>query len=648
MGLTRRPLGQCDVAGAWAFVARARRAGWGLASGVLLCLLAGCPQSHRAKPDSAAPKPMTPAALFATYCGPCHAKPASHRIPTREMLSQLSVKRIVSTLTYGAMKPQAAALTAAQRRQVAQYLSKAKPAVVKRCAKDHPFSLEGPKWSGWGNGPGNTRFQADTALGATKLGQLKRKWVFSYSSTALADGAIAVHGGVVFVGNFNGLVYALSAATGCAYWTFEANSSVRTAPALGGTTKEPVVYFGDRQAFVYALDARTGRLRWKQRVHEHVVARIVATPILHAGRLYATTSSAEATSAMDPTYPCCKFRGNLTALDAASGKILWRRYTIDKVPAPTKKNPKGAQMWGPSGAPVWASPTVDAKLNRIYIGTGQNYSPPATDTSDAVLAVDAAKGKVVWKHQLTPNDVWNMACVYDKGAEGNCRWKSGPDFDIGAAPLLRVVDKKQRLLIVAQKSGNVVALDPDDGGKLKWRRKVGRGGTLGGVHWGMAADDRSVYVGVSDRLVIEDLRMGKIKVRPGDAPGSLLALDLATGKVRWQKRTPAPSAACLKRNAKTGTPTSRTRCTGAISAAVTATPGLVWVGALDGTLRAYDAKTGEVKWTTDTLRLQHENTRFGSIDGGGPIVVGPRLFVNSGYGRFNQLPGNALVAFSLE
>ncbi len=91
-----------------------------------------------------------------------------------------------------------------------------------------------------------------------------------------------------------------------------------------------------------------------------------------------------------PTYECCKFRGSIVALDAITGKQIWKTYTIDESAKPTKKNAIGTQLYGPSGVPIWSSPIIDAKLNRLYATSGNNYSDPPTRTSDAFLAFDLA------------------------------------------------------------------------------------------------------------------------------------------------------------------------------------------------------------------------------------------------------------------
>ena len=161
-----------------------------------------------------------------------------------------------------------------------------------------------------------------------------------------------------------------------------------------------IAVFGDAQANLYALDAATGRLLWKTDVDDFPVGRISGSPTLYNGRIYVGTASGEEASGANPAYECCKFRGSVVAVDAATGKMLWKTYTLD-APKPTKKNAVGTQLWGPSGAPVWSAPAIDAKLNRLYVTTGNNYSDPTTPTSDAFMALDLDSGKILWSRQMT-------------------------------------------------------------------------------------------------------------------------------------------------------------------------------------------------------------------------------------------------------
>jgi polyvinyl alcohol dehydrogenase (cytochrome) len=198
-------------------------------------------------------------------------------------------------------------------------------------------------------------------------------------------------------------------------------------------------------------------------------------------------------------------------------------------------------------------------------------------------------------------------------------------------------------LILAQKSGMVYAIDPDRRGALLWERRVGRGGSLGGVQWGCAADDRDVYVAVSD-VAVQAASPGTAGAQPSmfgpplllnpKAGGGLFALDLASGNITWH----AGPVTCTKPG-----------CSPAQSAAVTAIPGVVFSGGLDGHMRAYSSQSGRILWDADTRRSYQTVNGVagtgGSLDGPGPVIVDGMLYTDSGYAYVGTAPGNVLLAF---
>ncbi|HEX5421291.1 MAG TPA: PQQ-binding-like beta-propeller repeat protein, partial [Gammaproteobacteria bacterium] len=250
-------------------------------------------------------------------------------------------------------------------------------------------------------------------------------------------------------------------------------------------------------------------------------------------------------------------------------------------------------------------------------------------------------GKLLWSRQLTQNDAYNNGCSAPPFT--NCPKAKGPDFDFGQPPILVKLGRHRRVLVIAQKSGLAYGLDPDRKGAVLWQTRVGKGGALGGSQWGSAADGKRVYVAVSDLGIgaVADKKapQGYRLVLDPKQGGGLAALDSKTGKIRWQVKPP-PCAA------------GRTDCSPAQSAAVSVIPGAVFSGSVDGHLRAYSTKTGAVLWDVDTAR-QYETVNGkpghgGSLDAAGPAIVGGRVFVNSGYGQWGGMPGNVLLAFSVD
>jgi len=573
------------------------------------------------------PSTVDAAALFKRRCAGCHRDDNDMRAPEPEALRQMSRSAIRLALQSGRMKWEARTLSSAEKVAVADFLGKADfPESAKLtgvCPRDLDPPLHLPVWAGWGVDPRNTRFQsAESArLDRESVKALKLKWAFGFPGAAATFGQPTVSDGKVFVGSEDGTVYSLDAATGCMWWSYHASATVKTAVSIGNDGR--TAFFGDTNGYVYALNVSNGSLVWRQHPDSHPAARITGSPLLVGNSLYVPISSGEEGAAADPHYPCCTFRGSLVALDMTSGKLLWKTYMIDDAPKPTRTSPQGVQYSGPSGAAIWSPPTADLKRHIIYVATGNNYSSPATDTSDAVVAIDMNSGQKLWHRQLTPGDLWNSGCVAEQ--RDNCPQSRGDDFDFGAPPILTTLPDGHSVLLLAQKSGVVYALDPDTRGKLLWKVRIGHGGPLGGIQWGGAADNRTAYFTLSDYDDVNPM-LG----------GGLFALRLRTGKRVWYAAPPTPD--CVKEYG----------CSAAQMAPPTATPAAIFAGSLDGHLRAYNSVDGSVIWDFNTDREFVTTNGFkahgGSLNGAGPTVVNGMVYVNTGY--TNAMAGNVLLAFA--
>ena len=597
-------------------------------------------------PVSASAQAIQALGLFEQRCGSCHTKPAADsRAPDRDSLRQRTPEAVLDALTTGSMKANAEGLTEAQKKMIAEFITE-RPlgaalagqaaAMPNRCAsKPIGALLSGPAWNGWGADGGNTRFQPAAAAGLTAdhVPKLKLKWAFGFPNGTSAYGQPTIAGGRVFVGSDNGFVYSLDAATGCVYWSFQSSGGVRTAISLGSAGSQGsrfAVYFGDVKANVYAVDAETGALLWKKSAESHPLARVTGAPALHNGRLYVPVASFEEGSGPNPKYECCTFRGSVVAYDAATGEQIWKTYTIPERPRPTKKNSVGTQLYGPAGAAVWSAPTIDAKRGALYVATGDAYTYPAADTSDAVIAFDLKSGIPMWSHQFTPNDAFLVGCGSGPTTRDNCPEVGGPDFDFGNSPILRDLPNGKSVLVIGQKSGAAWAIDPDKDGALVWERRVGKGSMLGGVEWGSAADEQNGYFATAD-------------AQAGVDAGGLSALRLATGEQVWHARPPAIECK----------PGDRNCATQAQSAAISAMPGVVFSGATNGVMRAYATSDGRVIWEYNTARdyttVNGIAAKGGSLNGPGPVIAGGMLFMNSGYAYLGfGAPGNVLLAFGVE
>jgi polyvinyl alcohol dehydrogenase (cytochrome) len=497
-------------------------------------------------------------------------------------------------------------------------------------------SLEGPRWNGWGADISNSRFQPTemARLAPDQVPKLRLKWAFAFPGATSAIAQPSVIGGVLFIGGADSRLHALDAKSGCTLWTFATDAPVRTAITFGSLpdTGEFAVYFGDARANAYAVNATSGQLIWKKKVEDHPAARVTGAPSLFSSLLYVPVSSIEEATGSRPTYECCTFRGSVVALDAATGRQVWKAYTIPEAPHPTEKNAVGTQLHGPSGASVWSSPTIDVRRGALYVATGNSYSNPAAETSDAVIAFDLKTGEMLWHRQATPNDSFIVACYgIDKT---NCPDAHGPDHDFGQSPILVSLQNGRRMIVIGQKSGVVHAFDPDEQGKPLWQTRVGEGGPLGGTEWGSAADHDRIYVANSDVRFFLD---GSRRLDPARG-GGLFALNLSDGRVTMR----IPPVSCGDRE----------KCSPALSAAVTVIPGVVFAGGVSGYMRAYATSDARLLWEFDTARDYATVNGFtahgGAIDGPGPVVVDGMLYVNSGYAQWSGLPGNVLLAFGID
>ena len=588
-------------------------------------------------------------AVFDNHCASCHAG-TDPRVPAVAALRQRTPQAIVDALAAGVMWQQGAELTDAERRAVAEFLGARGPAQARpgassgarapdngarafqasdanRCASPAPMNLaKGPRWNGWGADLANTRFQpaAQAGLTAAQVPTLTLKWAFGFPNASSARAQPTIYGGRLFVGSQSGTVYALDAVSGCTIWTFQAQAAVRSAITIGPRGSGSVAYVGDGKANAYAIDAATGALLWTRNLDEHPSARVTGAPTLFENRLYVPIASGEEGQGNNPKYECCTFRGSLVALDIAGGALAWKTFTIATEAKPIGKNASGTPRWGPSGAGIWSSPTIDPKRRLIYAATGNMYTEPQQGTSDAIMAMDLATGAIRWTAQATPKDVFVVGCNQPNPA--NCPAEVGPDFDFGSSPIIATLANGKELIVDGQKSGVGWAFDPDARGAVMWQYRAAKGSALGGMEFGSAVDADNAYFAVADGN--------------SPQPGGLHAVKLATGERAWYAPPPAPKCAPGR------------GCNAAILAAITVIPGVVFTGSNDGGVRGYSTKDGSLIWEFDTNRtfetVNGVPANGASISGPGPVVAGGMLYVNSGYGALGGRPGNVLLAFGVD
>lgn len=582
--------------------------------------------------------PVSGQAVYQKRCAACHDQ-GGQRIPPRQAIEKMPASHILRALDFGVMMTIAYPMPRDERVAVASFLGKGKEPVLppEAFCKDRRVALSDSSkftWNGWSPRPDNARFQPGDVAGLN-IDQVKRlqlKWAYAFDGDITAFAQPTVIDGHVFVGSAGGVIQALRAGSGCLEWTFQANGPSRSAIVAAPLGKNHALLFADLTGWYYAIEAETGRLLWKKRPEEHEATRLTGASLVHDGIVYVPAASWEETRSLNPDYQCCTFRGSITAFRARTGEVVWKTYMIPDTPKQTGKNSAGTPQFAPSGAGVWATPTLDLKRHILYVATGDSYSAPASPTSDSIVALDLATGRMLWSKQTLPGDAWNSACPV-KGI--NCPGDAGPDYDFGSSAILTKTAQGRDILLAGQKSGVVFALDPERKGDIVWQQRVGKGGTNGGVQWGMASDGQNVYAAVSDALSIPGATVRTMDRKQG---GGLTALRVGDGSKVWY----AAPASCA--------PSAPQGCSPAQSAAVTAIPGVVFAGSLDGHLRGYSSEDGKILWDFNTVRDYHTvngmDAKGGSIDGPGAVVVQGMVFVNSGYARFGGIAGNVLLAFA--
>ena len=581
------------------------------------------------------------APLYGQHCAGCHEAQV-YKAPHTTWLELMSPQVLYRSLTEGVMASQAAHLSDTDKQHIVEYITQMRlgdPAAESPLAwcegPSKQFSaLDEGRLTGWGYDT-NRHVPSDiSGLSNSHLNDLELKWSFGFPGATRARSQPTIAMGAVFVGSQDGTVYAFDLETGCVRWTFAARAEVRTGITLGkrGPDKVPTAYFGDIIANLYAIDAETGEPIWQTSADDHHSATLTGTPAFANGNLYVPISSLEVVTAADPDYACCTFRGHVLAVNSDDGSIIWDSYSIPNPPISIATTRAGTKVFSPSGAPIWTSPIIDVARNLLIFGTGENYSSPADQNSDAVIAVRLDTGERLWSRQTFPDDAWNVACMMIDNP--NCPEEDGPDYDQSSSPLLVDLDDERTLVVAGQKDGRVFALDWETGQTKVWETKLGRGSIQGGVHFGMAAAGSRVFVPIND---MNDTRNGEWldpkKARPG-----ISAIDAATGEVLWSH---VQDNVCGE---------GRPFCDPGVSAPITATDDAVVAGHLDGFIRIYNSETGDIIWSFDTTESVTGTNgviaKGGSMSGSGPALGDGHLVINSGYGLYNHEAGNALLVFA--
>ncbi len=625
----------------------------------LFSLLAAVALTGAAAPALAqVPVPHPGQPVYRLHCASCHDRPDETRAPTKATLSAMSVQSLNYTLTQGKMKAQAAGLTDETRGQLIEYLT-GKDRVTTdtwsqamACdARRRDADVAGAATvSTFGFDARNTRVltPAQTGLSKARLSRLELAWSLGFPDVTMMRAQGAVVGNTVFLPVAEAAaVYAFDVsapAKPCIKWVYSAAAPLRTSAAFGviaapgSKAGRKVVAVSGMDSTVHLLDARTGKAIWTRNVASYSYSMTTGTPRVLKDRIIVPVSQYEIMQAADNKVACCTNHGFVLSLAPTTGAQQWRYDTMEDA-KPIRDRGDGRMLMGPSGAPIWNSPVVDETRGLIYFGTGESNSPPAHKNTDALIALHLADGTQAWSMQATERDIYNAGCGPNpKPTQFNCVSDTVyRDVDFGASLILGKLKDGRELLFAGQKSGTLWAVEPATG-KVVWRRDIGTGAANGGIHWGIAFHDDTLFAPIA--VVGHDIP-GQ-KVDPDLKPG-LYAVDAATGTIRWNFATASDCA--------NGRDKRSPRCDRfyGMSAAPTVIDGTVIAGSLDGRLWVIDEKTGQALWTFDTATafdtLNGIKAHGGSIDTASIVGVNGLLLVNSGYGMFGQAPGNVMLAF---
>ena len=473
---------------------------------------------------------------------------------------------------------------------------------------------------------------AQAGLTTDDFPKLELAWALAFPDTSGLRAAPVIVGSTLFYSaTDSGRVFALDINSGCAKWVYTADSRLRSSIAYSGIDESHVLVFSDSAGMIHTVDARSGERIWiASGQASGNQGMLTGTPVVTGDKVIVPVSGSGVITGGNPNYECCENHGAVTALNLRSGEKLWEYHTMPTAEYTGQVSSTGVKQRGPSGAPIWTTPTVDEKRGQVYVTTGENTSHPTTNTSDAIIALDLETGEAKWVFQALENDMWNFGC----SARGpNCiilEDTNSVDFDFGG-PAILVGMPDRDLLIAGQKSGDLWALDPDTG-SLVWNQRVGEGTALGGNHWGIASNFDRAFMTINDP-----------KGMNGNSKPGIYSYFVGTGEPSWFYEV---QPEC---NDERSERLRRCESLFGFSATPLSVDGAVITGGLDGRLFVFNSESGELIYEYDTVRdyetINGVEGYGGSIDSHSISAGSGMVFVGSGYGQFRQVPGNVLLAF---
>ena len=587
------------------------------------------------------------AGVYQKACAVCHDNPGTTRAATLASMRTLAPTRLREVMAPGGiMAPMAAALNDRERADLVTWLTAGQAAAAATwsdailCTPDKrtvsPTATIVNAGFGIDSDLSRSLSASEAGLSKAQLANMEIAWSIAFPGQGGGTGASVLSDGTVYATGGQKLL-AIDAASGCMKWSYSASS--RNTPAIGDIGGRRVVALSVGRD-IHVVDAASGALVWKASGQpiDGSGGQIRGGVIFAKDKIIVPLSASGVASAMNPRSECCSGHGSVVALNAADGSHAWEYHTMPEPTYNGQVNSLGVKQKGPSGAPIWSVPVYDARRNNIIVTTGENTSHPATDTSDAIIALNADTGKVSWQYQAMAADVWNMSCDVGTGQNGpNCPvlfGGDGRDYDFGAGAVIATVNGKD-VVLAGQKSGHAWALDANTG-KVLWSHRIGEGTALGGVHWGITADAGKVYIPINDPILSPDPKFV--------SKAGVYAFDIATGRPAWSF---AAQPNCAGSRA-----TEVIACTTkyGFSAAPLVIDGALVGATLGGEVIILDGADGRVINRLDTVGAKTTLNKDiagkgGSIDAHGLSAGAGMLFVNSGYGSFGQTPGNVLIAY---
>lgn len=590
-------------------------------------------------------------AVYKQHCSTCHDNPEGTKATARDTLARMSSGQITNALITGRMAAQAALLTSQQVSYVSDYLSEAAAVDdswidAMRCPANRrtPKLDAAPTVQTFGFDIRNTRnlSYAQAGLKAGDFSNLEVAWAVAFPDAVTMRSQAAVIGSTIIVpvGESKNRVFAFDISDKqkpCIQWIYEGTRTIRTSAGYGVRKDgRKVIMVGDLGAYIHMIDAKTGKEIWESHIGLFPQSTSTATPVLVGDKVIAPSSQYEIMMAATPAYECCKVHGGVVALDAMTGKRVWEGHTMEQA-KPIRDRGDGRMLWGPAGAPVWNSPSIDLKRNRVYVGTGEANSETAHKNTDALMSFDLKDGSIKWAHQATENDVFNVGCGPTGGGLNCSKNTVFRDVDFGASTILATAPGGKEIVVAGQKSGTVWAMDPDTGAVV-WKTHIGTGGPNGGIHWGIAVDDTHVYAPISyigRSIPGQDVAAD---MRPG-----LYAVNLKDGAIDWKFEVKPD---CTDERKKF---VPRCGSLFGLSGAPTVIGDHIITGGLDGRIYIVERKTGKLVSQLETARdfdtVNGVKGNGASVDNASIIGANGLLILNSGYGLFGQGAGNVMVAY---